>query len=360
MRKYWNTPSTHAVANPSADELCFWEGPSSDLGLDTGRTPEPEPAAAAADEKSADAADDESSDDDATARASADADADADDVDEDVDPLDLLTTRDEPDEQTPQRTIEDRYKALSKRSRKLEKSLKKSLPIQQALREAGVDLRTLMASHARLTAYEASLQNNPRLRALLEGNADDAGTDDRRPAAREEAVEYPFDVNDPVGRFMQDFHQGTTKTNREILERLERMERTANDRLGRIENTTVAQQRSSTMQSWKTAADAAAGKLDKPVQKLFRDAVLAAAHGYLNGQHKLSPQQVIDHYLADFKVSDKQKRRASDAAAQKTAERNQTLPRRPAQGSGSPASPAARKVPRLEDFNRNLQRTMAR
>jgi hypothetical protein len=349
-----------AEANPSADEICYWDGPASELGLDTGRTPEPEPAAAAADETSAEAGDD-SSDDETPARASADADADADDVDEDADPLDLLTTRDEQDEQTQSRPIEDRYKALSKRARKLEKSLKKSLPIQQALREAGVDLRTLLSSHQRLAAFEASLQANPRLRALLEGsNSDDPPADTRRAAAREEPVEYPFDVNDPVGRFMQEFHQGSTKAQNEILDRLERIEKSFDTRVGRIESTTVAQQRATTMNTWKTTATAAAEKLEPGVRQIFLDAVLSAAEGSLSGRHKLSVQQVIDHYLKPLKVSDKQKERASAAAKQKTAERNNNLPRRPAPGSGSPASPAARRVPRLEEFNRNLSRQFAR
>lgn len=357
MYPRWKNPSTYGTPNTSTDELCCWEGSSSELGLETpgGGEPAADPAAAAA----ADPADkvaagtDTSTDDPALAAGDG---GDADGDDEDVDPLDLLTTREEQDEQTQDRTPDGRYKALSKRARKLERSLKKSLPITQALREAGVDLRTLLNSHARLGAYEASLSANPRLRALLDGAPDDPAAGDRRPAAREESVEYPFDINDPVGRFMSEFHQKATSTQREILDRLDRMEKATNERVGRIEQGTAQQQRSAAMSSWKSAADAAASKLDKPVQKLFRDAVLAAAEGRLSGRHQLTPQQVIDHYLADFKISDGQKQRASAAAQQKTAERNTSLPRRPGNGAGTPASPAARRVPRLEDFNRSLAR----
>lgn len=356
MYSRWKNPSTYGTPNTSAEQACCWEGSASELGLETpgGGAAAPEPAAEAAAEPAESADPDSSTDESAKA---ADAGGDVDAEDEDADPLDLLTSRDEQDENTQARPIEDRYKALSKRARKLEKSLKKSLPVNQALREAGVDLRTLLSSHARLTAYEASLQANPRLRALLEGGTEPPAEDgDRRPAAREETVEYPFDTKDPVGRFMSDFHQQTTNSNRELLNRLSNIEKALDTRVGRIEQGTAQQQRTAVMTSWKSATDAAVAKLDKPVQKLFRDAVLSAAEGYLAGKHKLSPQQVIDHYLADFKISEGQKNRASAVAAQKTAERNTTLPRRPAQGAGSPASPAARRVPRLDEFNRSLSR----
>lgn len=362
MYPRWKTPSTYGTPNTSTDEVCCWEGSASELGLDTGGSapePAPEPAADKAGDAPADKADTDTSTDESDKAAGDSGDADVDD--EDVDPLDLLTSRDEPDDQAKDRTPDDRYKALSKRARKLERSLKKSLPITQALREAGVDLRTLLSSHARLTAYEASLNANPRLKALLEGGTpDDTTVGDRRPAAREEAVEYPFDVNDPVGRFMQDFHKGTTTAQNTILERLGSIEKALDTRLGRIEQGSAAQQRGAVMSTWKTTATAAAEKLEPGVRQMFLDAVLNAAEARLAGRHALTPQQVIDHYLKPLKVSDKSKQRASDAAKQKTAERNTTLQRRPAQGAGSPASPAARRIPRLEEFNRNLSRTMAR
>lgn len=343
----------------TADTFDGWDAPASELGLDTGAAPvesaDPAAGAAASDDRPALEVDESAAAGAEGAEGHAD---EADDEDQDQDPLDLLTSRDD-DDQTGQagRTLEDRYKALSKRSRKLEKSLKKSLPVQQALREAGVDLRTLLNRHTTLANMEAAIERNPRLRALFNGEEEPPASR-RESGRREEApeVKYPFDTDDEVGRFMSGFHQEFRTQQTALDDRLDRIEKALDNRVGGLERQTATQQRVSVEREWKTAADAAAAKLDKGVQTMFRDAVHSAMQAMMAGRIRATPQQIIDHYLKDLKVSDKTKQTASAAAKQRIAEGNRQLPRRPEAGRGSPASPQSRHVPRMEEFNRGLQR----
>jgi hypothetical protein len=213
-------------------------------------------------------ADDQGTDD----HAEADADAVDEDADDDQDPLDLLTSRDEDGENDPQkqRPIEERYKALSKRARKLERSLKKSLPVQQALREAGVDLRTLMQRHQTLANIEAAIDANPRLKAAIYGTDDtedepetrstNTRRDSRAADGDDETVEYPFDTQDGPGRFVADLDKRVRTSQRDLVDRLERIEKAINTRVGRIEQSTQEQQRTTVVREWKGVTDAAPRK----------------------------------------------------------------------------------------------------
>lgn len=344
----------------TADEICAWDAPSSELGLDTGAAPveSADPAAGAAAPDSTSDTDPSLSADAGADGADVDADADGDDDGSEQDPLDLLTERetDDPADKTT-RTIEDRYKALSKRSRKLEKSLKKSLPVMTALREAGVDLRTLLGRHQTLANLEANLERNPKLRALLNGEADDPAA--RTPSARStetDETKYPFDTSDDVGRFISGFHKDFRTQQTTLGDRLDRIEKMLGGRVERIEAQTAHQQRVTVEREWKGAVDAATATLDKGVKKMFGDAVHSAMERVLSGRLDATPQQIIDHYLKELKVSTSSKQVASAAARERMASRNSQLPRRPGSGSGTPASPRSRAVPRLEAFNRNIQR----
>jgi hypothetical protein len=335
----------------SADEVCYWEGSSSELGLDTGGSdPAPAPQETSNDQPAGD--------DPAPGAESAEPEVD----DADRDPLDLLTERDDQEEGAPPRTEADRIKSLTKRARSLEKRVRRDLPVIQALRESGLDLKTLITSHNRLAAFEQSLDRNPRLRALLNGEDDPHPASPRRTEVRgeEESVDYPFDTRDEVGKFVSDFHKGTTKEIRDLKSQIAELTQTLGGRVGRIEQGTVAQQRSATLSTWKSAATAAAEKIDPALRPMFLDSVHNAAEAFLAGRHKFGPQHVIDHYLKGVNASQMQKNRASAAAKQNIAERNNNLPRRPGQASGTPASAARKTVPRMEDFNRTLARTMGR
>lgn len=349
-----------------------WDGSSSQLGLADGAAATPAETAAPAQETSrtpATPATDKGAKGAEADGAGTHGDPDEPDGDEDenepddpdADPLDLLTSGDdEPAGDGQPRPIEDRYKALSKRSRKLERQLKKALPVQHALREAGVDVRTLLESHRTLAGIQAAAQRNPKLRELLFSD-DPAPSRDPEPRNRDrrgredddEPTDYPFDVNDPAGRFLADLDRRARTGQRDVMSRLERIEQSLGQRVGRIEEHTTQTTRASIAREWKGVADTAASKLEGGVREMFLDAMHSAQQAYLRGEHRKSPQEIADHYLRKLKVPQGQRDRASAAARQRTAETNTRLQRRP--NGGSPASPQSRAVPRMADFNRQLQ-----
>lgn len=349
-------------ARPTADDVCAWDAPASELGLDTGAAPA-EPAEPAAGGAADDSPDDRGDASQATRTGAERAetegrDDEQPDDDQDPDALDLLTEREDEDHpDRPARSLEDRFKSLRQRSRQLEKSLKKNLPVIQALRESGMDLRTLLQRHDSLARLEAAMERNPRLRALLNGE------DDNEPPARgsrtreaEDEVTYPFDTTDEVGRFMAQFHQDVRNDRTALNERLDKIEKLLGGRLDRIEHTSMSERVRATEQTWKGAVDAAAAKLDKGYRKMFGDAMYGVLQQVIAGKLRLTPQQAIDHYLKELRISDKTKQVASAAARQRTAQRNDQLPRRPSGGAGTPASPRSGPVPRMADFNRSIMR----
>jgi len=360
--------SEHAERHTlAADEICYWDAPASELGF-TGAAASG-PAAPASETAAADPG----SDTDAHAAADQDASDTTEDVerpdaaeedDPNADPLDALARDEESDEDAPAtRTIEDRYKGLKQRARKLERAYKKHLPTIQALREAGVDLRTLIQRSQKLADFERNLESNPRVRSLLYGedepNTDrrDSRSDRGRGRAEEDTVSYPFDTNDEVGRFLADFHKSTRTQSTDIVSRLERIEQSLGQRVDRIEQSTRQREVTAMQTEWRSATQAAAGKLPEEYRPMFNDAVYGAMEQVASGRLRATPQQIIDHYLKRIKVSDGQKARASNAARQRIATRNDQLPRRPSgNANGSPASPRSRAIPRLEEFNRDISR----
>jgi hypothetical protein len=365
-------------ANPAADTIECWDGPSSELGFAEAAGGPAEPAAPAAAAPAARTADQPAADDkpDAAARQSAaegeEGHDDADDHDDDSDPLDALSGADEEDGeqegQAPQ-PLTPREKALKQRARKLERSLKKLLPVGHALKETGLDVKSLLQRHTLLSNIEREAQRDPRIAAILLGHDPrddsdpDTRRDDRRTTARRDSrpaddddVEYPFDTKDGPGRFVADLDKRVRTGNRDVLDRLDKLERSISGRVERIEGNLTATQRATVEREWKGAAEAAATKLEPGVRELFLDSMHAAYEGALSGRHRRTPQQVIEHYLGKLKVSQGQKDRASAAARQRTAETNNNLPRRAAVSNGRPASPQSRRTPRLGEFNAQLSR----
>lgn len=354
--------STH-TGQASCDLMDCWDATTTELGLDTGgaagggapsQTPD-QPADTRPSEPSDTGAD----------RHSAEPTEPVAEVDDDDDPdaLDLLADRDEPEPGEPSdKAADPKYKALSKRARKLERSLKKHLPTVHALKELGLDVRTLAERHRLLSNIEAAAERDPRIRAALLGvdepsqtDRDTRRIDNGRRAQPDDDVEYPFDTKDGPGRFVAELDKRVRTNGREVLDRLDRLERSIGERVQRIEGNLTATQRSTAMRDWRTASEAAAAQLEPAVRPIFLDVMHAAARGYVAGDHQKSVAAVVQHYLKGLKVSKGQQDRATSAAQQRTADANNNLPRRPTAANGRPASPQSKAVPRLSEFNRQLQ-----
>lgn len=342
--------------------LLFWDSPASEMGV---VIPDDGGAGGGDDRKAGDATDDDvdGQDDDQHAddeRGDADAstrrgsargdDDDQDDEDEDED-------RDEDDDVS--RPAEERLKKVLKAKRRLERQGKKLRPVRERLKEleaAGLSIDDLIHSHRSLASLQRRLEESPKLRALLEENDDAPASRDARAAkgGKRESVKYPFKTDNESGKFFENFHQDFTNHRDEVSTRLERLEKLlegeVRERTG--ERTTAA------VKEWRGHAETASKLIPEGFRDLFMHAIGLEMRRALRGEIKASPQQVIDAHLAKLKkkgaITDVTKKRASEAARESIARRNETLPRRPS-GSGAPGPVKERQIPRMSDFNRKLK-----
>jgi hypothetical protein len=337
----------------SLDGLLWWNDSASGLGLaaEGSADQSAEPAAAPEPAQTSDATTTDEPEPAQVEASTADADDDS------QDPLDVLTEQPD-DDADPQKPADpQRYK---QRARKLERQLKKALPVMSALRESGLTVQDLIRSHQELQRLTGMLQGNPRLNALVTGEPiDTPAPRTATPARRDEPTKYPFSTEDEVGQFMRDFHASTLAENRALRDRLDTLERTMPERVGRLEGTLTAQQRTSAIQEWKGLADReiAALKLEPGLVKLVQFAMARTMDDVLAGRVRATPQQAVDHWVAELRKTRGQQDRTAVAAKQRLAVTNDQRPRRPGASSTAPASVRSRAIPRLEEFNRSLART---
>lgn len=279
------------------------------------------------------------------------------------DALEDLLIDDDEEEHGQDRPHQDRIKALAAKNRKLRKRLAKVLP--QVERYKGVDVDDLRVRASRADQLEEALRANPRLRARLFGEEEDAPARSARHAPAPEDADFdestlPFDANEtPTNRYFANLakqNHTLQRTVRQLAERVTQMD-------GRDQSRTEA----TTRGQWRTAIDAAAEHItSKGVRTLFKDAVTAAYQ--LGGNAgKYTPQQIINHYLKALEIDPSQAQAAARAAAtagrpgttpgadrQRIAERNRTLPRTVAP-SGTPAPARSGRGERLYDVHKRVR-----
>jgi hypothetical protein len=277
--------------------------------------------------------------------------------------LEDLLLDDEEDDNQAARPAEERIKALAKKNRKIRKQLAKLLPLSKRLQ--GVDLDDLVLSKRQYEQLAAQIRDNPRLRALFNGDAEEPATERRTPAT--EVVEeqfdekvLPFDPNEnPTNRYFANLAKENFET-RKLLKQLQ-------GRLDGVDGREQQRSESQVREVWKsTIVSAAAHIEDEGVRDLFKDA-LAAAYRDPEVRKKYTPQQLVSHYLAKLKVDPSEAAKANKAAAKtatattpvrtaatqaRIAEQNKTLPRTVAAG-GSPA-PARSNRPTLTSLRKQI------
>jgi hypothetical protein len=107
------------------------------------------------------------------------------DVDDDREvPLDQLLVDDVEDDQARARPLEERMKALQKKNQKLRRQMAKRAGVIERVK--GLDLDELIASQRKLADFNAMLSRNPRIRALLNGDAEPTEEKRTPPAEPEE------------------------------------------------------------------------------------------------------------------------------------------------------------------------------
>lgn len=247
----------------------------------------------------------------------------------------------------------ERFKAVLKQNKKLTRKLTKALP--QLTRLKGMDLDDLILRARRGDDLAATVANNPRLRALLNGGEDDPPAHSGKPAKGKPAPaaaggdddeefdesKLPFDPNEnDANRYFADL----AKSNHELKRQLKQLVGKDTAREQQQAQARAAAERT----EWKTAIDAAAETLTSPREKkLFRDALAGA---YMSrGEHGKTVRQIIAHYLEDNATAADARKANAAAAAATTG--------KPGTPNAAVAQAATRE--RIANNNNNLPRTVA-
>lgn len=243
-----------------------------------------------------------------------------------------------------------RFQSLTKKYNKLRRQVQRLRPV--ADRVKGVDLDAITVKARVADELQAVLGRRPDLRkAYMDALS---GVDE--PAAREEGEDFdpsklPFNIDDDVGKYFVAQH-------REMLD-LKKQLRAALGELGGVKQRETQSERKAYEGHWRSATESAAAQLPDNVKDLFQDAMYGAYRTALAEGKKPNPQTFINSYMKTLRarglITAKAAQRGSDAAAQRIAENNRHLPRRPAGGGGA-ASPREGKPELVADVNRRLKR----
>jgi len=243
-----------------------------------------------------------------------------------------------------------RFKALTKRYNKMRRQVARMRPL--ADRVKGVDLDALSVKARVADELQAVLGRRPDLRKSYM----DALSGADEPAVRDEAAEFdpqhlPFNVEDDVGKYFVAQHRTILALQKQIRE--------LGGDLGSVKQSNAQSARKVYEGHWRTATESAAAQLPDNVKDLFQDAMYGAYRTALAEGKQPNPQHFVNTYMKRLRerglISAKAAQRGSNAAAQRVAENNRSLPRRPA-GGGSAASPRDGKPELVADVNRRLKR----
>lgn len=273
-------------------------------------------------------------------------DADEDDVDFDPTEHDDLPFKDHP-----------RFKALANKNRRLQRNLAKARAVSERVKQLG-NLDDLVVAARNYADLQRSAESNPRLRALLNGGEAEPEPRGRRaPAADDfDAKDFPFDMSAPGASWLLQQAKAVHETRQALQQVLGAVQAMQQARQG--------EQVSRVVSTWREATEAAAAKVPErlnglPLRQLFRDAVAGAFAFAREKNLKVDPKRVIDHYLKEYKVPTPAAASASDAARQRMAENNRSLPRGAVMAGGGPPAAAGRRRETVLDVGRRLRSSLS-
>lgn len=284
--------------------------------------------------------------------------------DADLDDESLLFGAD--DDGADQRPLEEQLRALRSRNRKLVRRFSKVKGV--ADRFQGADVDDIITSARNYRAIEQAAQSNPKLRALLYGQSDDAGNDDRQPAGKSkpdpefEAQFTPealgFDPEESVGnRRIAAALRSVALMERQMAE-LMQLQLTVQSIKGHFDQASAQAEKSSWLTAQSTLVEAIEKAMpgNKLMVRLAKD-MLAGAY-QTRSKHRATPQQVVDAYLAELKssgqIAPKQAQQISAATQSRMAAHNKQLPKTPA-GGGQPAGAQGNQRIRLADVHKRVR-----
>jgi hypothetical protein len=168
--------------------------------------------------------------------------------------------------------------------------------------------------------------------------------------------EFPFDKNDPGGRWMLDRERQHHTEKNELVSMVRAL---AND-VARLTQGATSEQRTRDVTQWKSAIDGACSKVPEkinglPIRNMLRDALVGCRAEAKRLGRTVTPQQAVAHYLKEFGLSSTTQAAAKAAASQRIAEHNKTLPGRASFAGGQPSSARdPRQKETVRDVNRRL------
>jgi hypothetical protein len=244
-----------------------------------------------------------------------------------------------------------RFKALTKRYNKMRRQVARMRPLAERVK--GVDLDALQTRARVADELQSVLQRRPDLRKAYMDALSGFGEE---PAARDEAADFdpqklPFNVDDDVGKYFVQQHKTILSLQKQLKE--------AMGELGGVKQSNAQSARRAYEGQWRAATESAAAQLPDNVKDLFQDAMYGAYRTALAEGKQPNPQHFVNSYIKSLRarglITAKAAQRGSDAAAQRMAENNRNLPRRPA-GGGSPHGPRDGKPELVADVNRRLRK----
>jgi len=243
-----------------------------------------------------------------------------------------------------------RFKALSKRYNKMRRQVARMRPIAERVK--GVDLDTLSVKARVADELQQVLGRRPDLRRAYM----DALSGADEPAPRDEVAEFdpeklPFNVDDDVGKYFVAQHRTILALQKQIKE--------LGGDIGSVKQSNAQSARKAYEGQWRVATESAAAQLPENIRDLFQDMMYGAYRTALAEGKSPNPQHFVNTYMRSLRgrgvITARAAQRGSDAAAQRIAENNRSLPRRPA-GGGSAAGAREGKPEFVADVNRRLKR----
>jgi hypothetical protein len=245
------------------------------------------------------------------------------------------------------------FQRLKNKARTLQRKLAKYRPIVEKVRAFGVadNLDDVVRRAQRFDEVQ------PLLRRATSGG--ESSRAERQPQEYKppsfDRSSVPFDENDPGGRFMIDFAERQHNAYHNLVGVVHQMAREINT----LREGHQGEQRTKEVTTWRTELETASRQLPEkvngiPLRTLFQDAVIGAFHQAKVTGRRVNPQQVIAHYLKEFKGQKTNPAAATAAAQQRMAENNRALPGRQAFAGGTPAEARNRSQERVKDVSRRL------
>lgn len=238
-----------------------------------------------------------------------------------------------------------RFKALTRKLSKQGRQLAKLRPVADRVKDVNVDELSLKARTA--DQLNAVLARNPKLRQqMLEALSSPDRGDEPESEPEFDSSKLPFDVSDESGKFFAKFYK-------EFLE-LRKENGRLSSHLKQMGEDSARNANAGEARNWKSAVTAAEAHVPEHFREMFHDAVYGAFKEARERGVKVDPQKVIDHYLKKTGVNKGVQAKASDAAAQRIAEKNKNLPHQPA-NAGAPAGAKGDRKETVADVNRRLR-----